>query len=139
MKKLTLLLLFISLVSFGQNTKIKDFKITILSTMLSDSYIGEWGFSAIIEADGQRILFDTGSRENTVFSNAKELNINLDNIENVFLSHNHKDHTDVALDPYSSYGHDGVVENGLIVNDITNDILAKMSLTHIEAGARYEI
>ena len=93
MKKLTLLLLFISLVSFGQNTKIKDFKITILSTMLSDSYIGEWGFSAIIEADGQRILFDTGSRENTVFSNAKELNINLDNIENVFLSHNHKDHT----------------------------------------------
>ncbi len=31
--------------------------------------------------------------------------------------------TDVALDPYSSNGHDGVVENGLIMNDITNDIL----------------
>jgi len=45
--------------------------------------------------------------------------------------------SDVALDPYSSYGHDGVVENGLIVNDITNDILAKMSLTHIEAGADF--
>ncbi|MDB9712058.1 porphobilinogen synthase [Flavobacteriaceae bacterium] len=45
--------------------------------------------------------------------------------------------SDVALDPYSSYGHDGVVENGLIINDITNDILAKMSLTHIEAGADF--
>ena len=45
--------------------------------------------------------------------------------------------SDVALDPYSSYGHDGVVENGLIINDITNDILAKMSHTHIEAGADF--
>ena len=93
MKKLLLLLLFIPLAGFGQNSKIKDFKITILSTMLSDTHIGEWGFSAMIEADGQRILFDTGSRENTVMQNAKELKINLDNIDNVFLSHNHKDHT----------------------------------------------
>jgi 7,8-dihydropterin-6-yl-methyl-4-(beta-D-ribofuranosyl)aminobenzene 5'-phosphate synthase len=61
--------------------------------MLSDSYIGEWGFSAMIEVDGERILFDAGSRENTVVQNAKELNINLDNIDNIFLSHNHKDHT----------------------------------------------
>jgi 7,8-dihydropterin-6-yl-methyl-4-(beta-D-ribofuranosyl)aminobenzene 5'-phosphate synthase len=91
-KKL-ILLLFIPLISFGQNSKIKDFKITILSTMLSDTHIGEWGFSAMIEADGQRILFDTGSREKTVIQNAKELKINLDNIDNVFLSHNHKDHT----------------------------------------------
>ena len=45
--------------------------------------------------------------------------------------------SDVALDPYSSYGHDGVVENGLIVNDITNDILSKMSLSHVEAGADF--
>ena len=81
------------MISFGQNPKIKDFKITILSTMLSDSHIGEWGFSAMIEADGKRILFDAGSRENTVLQNAKELNINLDNIDNIYLSHNHKDHT----------------------------------------------
>ena len=93
MKKLILLLLFIPLVSFGQNSKIKDFKITILSTMLSDTHIGEWGFSAIIEADGKRILFDTGSRETTVLQNARELKISLKHIDNVFLSHNHKDHT----------------------------------------------
>ncbi len=43
--------------------------------------------------------------------------------------------TDVALDPYSIYGHDGIVENGYIVNDATVDSLVKMSLSHAEAGA----
>lgn len=42
--------------------------------------------------------------------------------------------TDVALDPYSSYGHDGIVENGEIVNDITVEALVKMSVSHAEAG-----
>lgn len=45
--------------------------------------------------------------------------------------------TDVALDPYSSFGHDGVVENGEILNDETVEILAKMSLSHAEAGADF--
>jgi porphobilinogen synthase len=43
--------------------------------------------------------------------------------------------TDVALDPYSSYGHDGIVENGQIMNDITVEALVRMSLSHAEAGA----
>lgn len=45
--------------------------------------------------------------------------------------------TDVALDPYSSYGHDGIVENGEILNDATTEVLAKMSLSHIGAGANF--
>jgi porphobilinogen synthase len=45
--------------------------------------------------------------------------------------------TDVALDPYSSYGHDGIVENGEIVNDPTVDALVQMSLSHAEAGADF--
>ena len=43
--------------------------------------------------------------------------------------------TDVALDPYSSYGHDGIVENGEIVNDPTVEALVKMSISHAHAGA----
>jgi len=43
--------------------------------------------------------------------------------------------TDVALDPYSSYGHDGIVENGEIVNDPTVAALVKMSVSHAKAGA----
>src|ERR671926_715783 len=42
--------------------------------------------------------------------------------------------TDVALDPYSSYGHDGIVENGEIVNDPTVEALVKMSVSHADAG-----
>lgn len=44
--------------------------------------------------------------------------------------------TDVALDPYSSEGHDGIVgENGVILNDSTVEVLVKQALSHAEAGA----
>ncbi len=43
--------------------------------------------------------------------------------------------TDIALDPFSSYGHDGIVENGEIVNDATVEVLAEMSVSHARAGA----
>jgi porphobilinogen synthase len=43
--------------------------------------------------------------------------------------------TDVALDPYSMYGHDGIIENGQIHNDKTNSFLAQMSVSHAFAGA----
>ena len=45
--------------------------------------------------------------------------------------------TDVALDPYSIYGHDGIVKDGEIVNDETVDALVQMSLSHAEAGADF--
>lgn len=45
--------------------------------------------------------------------------------------------TDVALDPYSSYGHDGIVEGQQIVNDKTVEILARMSVSHARAGADF--
>jgi porphobilinogen synthase len=43
--------------------------------------------------------------------------------------------TDVALDPYSKYGHDGIVRNGVIENDSTNLFLAQMAVSHAKAGA----
>ncbi len=42
---------------------------------------------------------------------------------------------DVALDPYSMYGHDGIIENGDVANDATNDALVKMAVSHAKAGA----
>jgi len=45
--------------------------------------------------------------------------------------------TDVALDPFSSFGHDGIVEGEEIVNDATVDVLAKMSVSHAAAGADF--
>ncbi len=45
--------------------------------------------------------------------------------------------TDIALDPFSSYGHDGIVENNIIVNDATVEVLAAMSVSHAQAGADF--
>lgn len=45
--------------------------------------------------------------------------------------------TDVALDPYSSFGHDGIVEDGRILNDPTVSVLASMAVAHARAGADF--
>ena len=44
---------------------------------------------------------------------------------------------DVALDPYSIYGHDGIIANGDVENDSTNDALVKMAVSHAQAGADF--
>jgi 7,8-dihydropterin-6-yl-methyl-4-(beta-D-ribofuranosyl)aminobenzene 5'-phosphate synthase len=62
--------------------------------MLADNKgIGEWGFAALVEAGGQRVLFDTGARPETVLRNARELGIDLSGVSDVILSHHHGDHT----------------------------------------------
>ena len=74
--------------------KARPVKVTILSTMLADiDGIGEWGFAALVEVDGHRLLFDTGAREETVLRNAEELKVDLASVTDVVLSHNHGDHT----------------------------------------------
>ena len=45
--------------------------------------------------------------------------------------------TDIALDPFSSYGHDGIVADGQILNDETVELLAEMSVSHANAGADF--
>ena len=45
--------------------------------------------------------------------------------------------TDVALDPFSSYGHDGIVAEGQILNDESAEVLAEMSISHAKAGADF--
>jgi porphobilinogen synthase len=45
--------------------------------------------------------------------------------------------TDIALDPFSSFGHDGIVENFQILNDKTVEVLAQMSVSHAQAGADF--
>jgi 7,8-dihydropterin-6-yl-methyl-4-(beta-D-ribofuranosyl)aminobenzene 5'-phosphate synthase len=74
-------------------SEVHNLKITILSTMLADNGIGEWGFAALVEADGHKILYDTGARPNTVLENARELKIDLSGVQDVILSHFHADHT----------------------------------------------
>jgi len=75
-------------------TQIRTLKITVLSTMLvgSPTGLGEWGFSALVEADGHRILLDTGAHPETVLENARDLKVDLSTVHEVILTHNHWDH-----------------------------------------------
>ena len=76
---------------------VKTVKVTVLSTMLvggaGANGIGEWGFAAVLDADGRRILIDTGARAETVLKNVAELKVDLSDITDVVLTHNHGDHT----------------------------------------------
>jgi 7,8-dihydropterin-6-yl-methyl-4-(beta-D-ribofuranosyl)aminobenzene 5'-phosphate synthase len=73
---------------------VQKLKVTVLSTMLtSGPGIGEWGFAALVEADGKRWLVDTGARPDTVLKNAAELGRDLSDVTDVVITHNHADHT----------------------------------------------
>lgn len=75
-------------------------KITILVTNLAgDAHRGdgEWGYSALVEADGRKILYDTGASPEMVLKNARALRIDLSDVEDVVLSHNHWDHVGALM------------------------------------------
>jgi 7,8-dihydropterin-6-yl-methyl-4-(beta-D-ribofuranosyl)aminobenzene 5'-phosphate synthase len=77
----------------GMASEVKALKVTVLSTMLADAGFGEWGYAALVEVDGKKILFDTGANPDTVLKNAKTLGIDLSDVEDVVISHHHDDHT----------------------------------------------
>jgi 7,8-dihydropterin-6-yl-methyl-4-(beta-D-ribofuranosyl)aminobenzene 5'-phosphate synthase len=81
----------------AQNTKreVRALKITVLVTNLAGDARagdGEWGYSALVEADGHKILYDTGASADMVLRNARALHVDLSDVEDVILSHNHWDH-----------------------------------------------
>jgi len=77
----------------GAHGQVRSLKVTILSTMLADgAELGEWGFAALVEADGHRLLFDTGAHADLVAQNAQSLGLDLGTVPEVILSHAHSDH-----------------------------------------------
>jgi 7,8-dihydropterin-6-yl-methyl-4-(beta-D-ribofuranosyl)aminobenzene 5'-phosphate synthase len=69
-------------------------KITILYDAFGDdpAMKKDWGFSALVEVAGKRILFDTGNDRDIFAANVKAKNIDLTNLDFVVLSHRHSDH-----------------------------------------------
>lgn len=75
--------------------QVRALKITVLVTNLAGdpgAGDGEWGFSALVEVDGHKILYDTGASADMVLKNAKALHVDLSDVEDVALSHDHADH-----------------------------------------------
>jgi 7,8-dihydropterin-6-yl-methyl-4-(beta-D-ribofuranosyl)aminobenzene 5'-phosphate synthase len=87
--------------------KVRSLRIYVLSTAVAGAQsmkgFGEWGFAALVEADGRSFLFDTGLYPETVARNADELGVNLAGITDVVLSHNHNDHTGGLLTLRAKY------------------------------------
>ena len=97
MKKLILFIVFATTFTVLQaqtpSHQVGNLKITILSTMLAQEGVGDWGFGALVECDANQILFDSGGRKFVVRDNAKELGIDLSKVPTIVLSHGHPDHT----------------------------------------------
>jgi 7,8-dihydropterin-6-yl-methyl-4-(beta-D-ribofuranosyl)aminobenzene 5'-phosphate synthase len=74
---------------------LKDLTITILydNTSYDNRLTADWGFSALIEVAGQTILFDTGMNGEILKGNIELLGLDLEPVDAVVLSHNHRDHT----------------------------------------------
>jgi 7,8-dihydropterin-6-yl-methyl-4-(beta-D-ribofuranosyl)aminobenzene 5'-phosphate synthase len=79
----------------GERAVVSNLKVTVLSTMLAGGVpgVGEWGFAALVEVSGRRLLVDTGARAETVLKNAAELGIDLSDVTDLVITHNHADHT----------------------------------------------
>jgi 7,8-dihydropterin-6-yl-methyl-4-(beta-D-ribofuranosyl)aminobenzene 5'-phosphate synthase len=91
---IALLILIAGPICAAEPARVDQLRVQILSTMLADRQgIGEWGFAAVVELPGKRILFDTGAQPDTVLRNARDLKVDLAGIDDVILSHNHGDHT----------------------------------------------
>ncbi|MFC2084229.1 MBL fold metallo-hydrolase [Bacteroidota bacterium] len=100
MKDEKLSFFFIPILLLSTNTiKISSNQEKITITILYDNYtLGEgtksdWDFSCIVEGTEKTILFDAGYKENILKHNIDTLNIDVNKVEIVFLSHNHLDHT----------------------------------------------
>jgi 7,8-dihydropterin-6-yl-methyl-4-(beta-D-ribofuranosyl)aminobenzene 5'-phosphate synthase len=88
------ILLLLTAAACAAADKVSSLDVRLLSTMLtSNEGYGEWGFAALVVADGHRILFDTGAHPDTVLNNARDLHIDLSNVPDVILSHHHLDYT----------------------------------------------
>jgi len=69
-------------------------KVTIIydNTAWDKNLVCDWGFSCLIEANGRKILFDTGAKGNILLSNMKRIGVDPSDIDGVFISHDHWDH-----------------------------------------------
>jgi 7,8-dihydropterin-6-yl-methyl-4-(beta-D-ribofuranosyl)aminobenzene 5'-phosphate synthase len=82
------------LLTISGQAETKD-RVTILYDAFSDNkaVTKDWGFSALVEHDGKRILFDTGNNPEIFEHNVKALNVDLTKLDFVVISHRHTDHT----------------------------------------------
>ena len=97
----TLLFLIIYLENKTENKIMEKFENSII-VIYDNEKIGDlesdWGFSCLINFENKSILFDTGTNSRILFHNMEKLNVKVEKIDSIFLSHIHSDHTGALLD-----------------------------------------
>ncbi|NLO21479.1 MAG: MBL fold metallo-hydrolase [Syntrophomonadaceae bacterium] len=94
-------------------------KVLVENTTPRSPLLGEYGFSAQVLVDGHNILFDTGSHA-ALFSNSRALGVDLSQVQDLFISHGHYDHTGAVLPFLQQYGgrniyaHSGIFAHRLV-------------------------
>jgi len=89
------------------NTELEENKDTLQITILVDNYIykpgtkPDWGFSCLVEGLDKTILFDTGRQADTLVHNSGILQVDLKQIDQLVISHEHQDHTGGIKGVYS--------------------------------------
>ncbi len=80
--------------------QLNPMKVTIIydNTAWDKNLVCAWGFSCIVETHGWKILFDTGGKGDILLNNMKRTGVDPSYIDEVFISHNHWDHTGGLLD-----------------------------------------
>jgi len=101
-------------------------KVTIIydNTSVSPDLQADWGFSALVEVKGRKILFDTGADGDILLFNMEKLKINTKEIEDVFISHFHWDHTGGL---YSFLQLNNKVKSGLLHISLRQKMQEKLS------------
>ena len=84
---------------FGQTIKLSHMPVDKIElTILYDNYVcttgteSDWGFSCLIETDGQEVLFDTGTKAEILYKNKGISEVSFSGLDQIFISHNHHDH-----------------------------------------------
>ncbi|MDQ6758904.1 MAG: MBL fold metallo-hydrolase [Acidobacteriota bacterium] len=108
--------------------------------LADDDGIGEWGFSALVEADGHKILFDTGNYPDTVVRNLRELKMDLADVPDVILSHNHIDHTGGLMTLRREFPQSlrrAHVGQGIMLQRIGTDRMLKLKTAYEASGGKF--
>jgi 7,8-dihydropterin-6-yl-methyl-4-(beta-D-ribofuranosyl)aminobenzene 5'-phosphate synthase len=135
-----------------RNATVHSLKITALVTNVAGDFRqgqGEWGYAALVEVDGHKILYDTGASSDLVLRNAQALKIDLADVEDVVLSHNHPDHTSGLLELRRQLMKDhpraisrvhvgaGIFEPRLDARDVNHNAMGPMREEYLALGGQF--
>ncbi len=120
----------------GLHSQAKSLTVTYLydNTTAVPGVKADWGFSCLVEADGRKILFDTGARADVLSWNLQKLGVDLTGLDAVVFSHMHDDHTG---GPQAAGAHPGIpiyMPGHSPLSGLTSAAIDRISAARVRVG-----